>query len=158
MRLSITNLLHNFQGIFQWEKSENRLRFDRIMATSLWSHVFGPSCTIIRISATTVSNISLQLQHDASVSVSVMLSTYDTCSLQVAKSLVVVKGVRRVARPPQLEYGSFPHLSPLLDLWSEIGSTLLAGFKHWIDQPSHLVNHRGISDVSWTFPIKDAWI
>jgi len=38
------------------------------MAMSLWSHFLGPPCTIIRISATTVSNISLQLQHDALVS------------------------------------------------------------------------------------------
>ena len=35
-----------------------QLRFDSIMAMALWSHVFGPPCTIIRISVTTVSNMS----------------------------------------------------------------------------------------------------
>jgi len=38
------------------------------------------------------------------------------CLRTACKSLVVVKGVHRVARPSQLEYGSFPHLSPLLGL------------------------------------------
>ena len=33
-------------------------RFDSIMAMTLWSHVFGTPCTIKRISATTVSNMS----------------------------------------------------------------------------------------------------
>ena len=81
------------------------------------------------------------------------------CLRTACKSLVVVKGVHRVARPAQLEYGSFPHLSPLLGLWSEIGSTLLAGFKHWIGLPSHLASHRGISDVWWMYPTKKgAWI
>ena len=35
-----------------------QLRFDSIAAMSLWSHFLGPPCTIIRINATTVSNMS----------------------------------------------------------------------------------------------------
>jgi len=30
-------------GILQWKNCENRLRFDRNMATSLWSHFFWPT-------------------------------------------------------------------------------------------------------------------
>ena len=76
------------------------------------------------------------------------------CLRTACKSLVVVKGAHRVARPAQLEYVSFPHLSPLLGLWSEIDSTLLAGFKHWIGLPSHLVSRGRISDVWWMPPRK----
>jgi len=59
------------------KKIESRLRFHRIMATSLWSHVFGPPCTMTRITATIVSSISLQLQHDALVSVSEMCTSHE---------------------------------------------------------------------------------
>jgi len=34
----ITTLLQIYQGIFQWKNCQNQLRFDRIMAVSLWSH------------------------------------------------------------------------------------------------------------------------
>jgi len=38
----ITTVLQIYKEIFQWIKSENRLRFNRIIATSLWPHFFGP--------------------------------------------------------------------------------------------------------------------
>jgi len=38
MGFLITNLLQIYQGIFQWKKFVNRLRFDRIIAMSLWPH------------------------------------------------------------------------------------------------------------------------
>jgi len=47
------------------------------VATSLWSQVFGPPCTIIRISATTVSNVSFQIQHDALVSVAEICTSHE---------------------------------------------------------------------------------
>jgi len=41
--LAITNLLQIYQGILQWKKIENRLRFDRVMAMSLIvASLFGP--------------------------------------------------------------------------------------------------------------------
>ena len=48
VRLLKTTLLQIYQGIFQWKKIENRSGFDRIMATSLWPHVFGPPCSACR--------------------------------------------------------------------------------------------------------------
>ena len=41
----IQSLLQIYQGIFQWKNFVNRLRFDRIMATRLWPHLFGPPYT-----------------------------------------------------------------------------------------------------------------
>ena len=37
--------LQIYQGIFQWNKFLNRLRFDRIMVMSLWPPFFGPPGT-----------------------------------------------------------------------------------------------------------------
>ena len=34
----ITSLLQIYQGILQWQTFVNRLRFERIMAKSLWPH------------------------------------------------------------------------------------------------------------------------
>ena len=56
--LLITSSLQIYKESSSEEKLESRLRFDRIMAMSFWSHDFGPPCTTIRISATTVSNMS----------------------------------------------------------------------------------------------------
>jgi len=44
----ITALLQIYRRIFQWKNVENRLRFDRIVATSLWSHLFGAPCMLTR--------------------------------------------------------------------------------------------------------------
>ena len=33
------------------KKIENRLRFDGVMATSLWPHFFGPPCILLRRAA-----------------------------------------------------------------------------------------------------------
>ena len=55
-----------------------QLRFDSIMAMTLWSHAFGPPCTIVKISATTVSNMSRSVvQHDALVSVFEMCTSQE---------------------------------------------------------------------------------
>ena len=43
LAMIITTLLQIYQKIFQWKKCENRLRFDRNMAMSLWPHFFGPA-------------------------------------------------------------------------------------------------------------------
>ena len=43
----ITTLLQMYQSIFRLKKLEIRLRFNRIMAMSLWLHFFGPPCTPI---------------------------------------------------------------------------------------------------------------
>jgi len=40
-------LLQIHQRIFQWQNSENGLRFDRIMATSLLCSFFGPPCMTV---------------------------------------------------------------------------------------------------------------
>ena len=85
--LLITGLLQICHGIFPWKKIESRFRFHRIMATSLWSHVFGPPCTMTRITATIVSSISLQLQHDALVSVSEMCTSHELKGYVVYVSL-----------------------------------------------------------------------
>jgi len=42
----ITGLLQIYQEIFQWKKLVNWLRFDRIMAMSLWRHFFAPLCDV----------------------------------------------------------------------------------------------------------------
>jgi len=46
VRFLVTSFLQIYPGIFQWKFyfSWNRLRFDRIMAMSLWPHFFGPPC------------------------------------------------------------------------------------------------------------------
>jgi len=75
MGLLITSSLQIYQGIFQWKKN-SRVGYD---LTELWVFgltIFGPPCTTIRISVTTVSNMSLQLQHDALVSVSEMRTSH----------------------------------------------------------------------------------
>ena len=40
----LTSLLQIYQEILEWIFFLNRLRFDRIMAMSLWPHFFGPPC------------------------------------------------------------------------------------------------------------------
>jgi len=42
----IFNTLQIYQGIFQWKKFLNRLRFDIIMVMSLWPRIFGPPCRL----------------------------------------------------------------------------------------------------------------
>jgi len=44
----VTDLLQICQGILQCKNIENRSRFYRIMATSLWSHFFGLPCRVGR--------------------------------------------------------------------------------------------------------------
>ena len=57
---SIFTVIHSLQVRNFTVKFKHMMqtRFDSITAMSFWSHVFGPPCTIIRISATTVSNMS----------------------------------------------------------------------------------------------------
>ena len=43
-KLITTTLLKIYLGIYLWKKLANRLRFDRIVAMSLWPHFFGPPC------------------------------------------------------------------------------------------------------------------
>ena len=132
----MTDLLQICQGILQCKNIENRSRFYRIMATSLWSHFFGPPCRvdrkgeIARREGFVKKRVAFSRERNTPVSAPgadfaadcgaphLMSATAMNSSHETLSRGVVGRGRGGTASPTFFDRGTRPPLLPLF--WTEI--------------------------------------